>query len=289
MKIERIDTTAWEKNVLGHAKENVFVQPWLLQVTDEIFGLETMYLALYPENEHSVHYVVLQKKEHSAWAPFLGYGEIVADGILSEREVYLDIKAMEKDCNIEIQRIKFSPHIVLHDTCLLRKEQASILSLGGRPNQYIENFSKTVRTGIRYAQKHGIQIRLLTKHDLNAFYDVYLETARRVRSDYITPRSLFERLLDSENSYGMGAFSNGILVAGSIFLQNGSSAFFWWNASSEAGRMLQANYLLMDASLRESRMRGVRSIDTASSHTPSIKRTKKQWGAVDTPFFSYEK
>src|SRR3989344_2119551 len=163
MKIERIDTTAWEKNVLGHAKENVFVQPWLLQVTDEIFGLETMYLALYPENEHSVHYVVLQKKEHSAWAPFLGYGEIVADGILSEREVYLDIKAMEKDCNIEIQRIKFSPHIVLHDTCLLRKEQASILSLGGRPNQYIENFSKTVRTGIRYAQKHGIQIRLLTK------------------------------------------------------------------------------------------------------------------------------
>lgn len=110
----------------------------------------------------------------------------------------------------------------------------------------------------------------------------------RVGSNYLTPIDLFKRFAETDNVDFLGAYLKNKLVAGSIFLICNDAMYYWWNSSSEEGRLLSANYILIFNAIKNAMKTNINFLDMASSHSKNIEEPKLKWGAERTPLYILE-
>ena len=112
---------------------------------------------------------------------------------------------------------------------------------------YTDLVGKT-RYNVRLAQKKGVQIRAnCTRDDLQVFYQVLLETARRDRF-LIRAYSYFEEIWEHLVERGLAklfvAEYEGKVIAGTLAFIFGDKTWYIYGASSNQHRNVMPNYLL---------------------------------------------
>lgn len=229
--------------------------------------------------------LVVTENDTGLFASYMGYGGLFGVDHVEEGDFLELIAAIEMREGKKFERIKLYPFVELtpaHHSSFLRKT-TSILDL-----RRDAGTNKNTRYEKNKSLRYGTTIRPLQGKDMDAFYAIYLKTAKRVGSFYATPKSLFANILDLDDCFILGGFHENRLIAGSVFLVSGNWSYYWWNASDNTGRKYSANYLIMDTAIEMLRKRKCDMLDMASSHSEAIKRFKKQWGAIDMPYWEYQ-
>lgn len=252
-------------------------------LVDSCFALKTRVFAGKILNEEI--YFPFQEDDNFLYGNYIGYGGPLCPRVLKESELLEVLRVIESLTNKRFKRVKLYPFggVSDLDSGALQARTTSLCDLR-KPASY----ARGTQYEIRKADRHGVEARpLATTRELDAFYRIYLETAQRVGSSYITPKDLFSGVMKLPGCFIMGGFLGDLLISGSVFLSEGQYAYYWWNAAGTAAREHSANYLVMDEALRVLRQKNLSFLDMASSHNQAIKRSKSIWGASDATYLEY--
>lgn len=120
------------------------------------------------------------------------------------------------------------------------------------------------RYNIRLAERRGVSVRDGAAADLPAFYAMYAETGARDRFlvrpfDYY--RAIWDRFLAERLGRLLLAEVDGAAVAGLFLFRFGSTAWYFYGASTAQGRELMPNHALQWAALRWARAAGCTRYD----------------------------
>ena len=154
-----------------------------------------------------------------------------------------------------------------------------------------------VKWAINKAAKLGIVVRPAeSKKDLRAWHRIYLETMRR---NVVPPRSyrFFSALWDALQPSGMLELLLAELpegqekkvIAGSIFLKQGSTVSYVFNGMDRKHSSLRANDAIQWNAINAACQSGFRFFDfgeVPEGHT-ELARFKSKWGAVPTRMYRY--
>ncbi len=131
----------------------------------------------------------------------------------------------------------------------LRRDEEALLAAMKQKSRY----------NLRLAQRRGVEIRQGMACDLQLFYDLYAETARRDGFP-IRPPAYYHDAWGSFLAQGDGclllAEVQGEPVAGLLFVIFGLTAWYMYGASSERHRSLMPNNLLQWAAIHRAREMG---------------------------------
>jgi len=143
-----------------------------------------------------------------------------------------------------------------------------IIDISGSEEELLASMKSKTRYNIRLAIKRGVEVSEGSYADLDRWYTLYQETAKR---DRITLHSgdYYSRLLRMAAEYGKGApeiklflaCHDDDLLAGIIVALKGDSAWYLYGASSTRKRNLMANYALQWRAMQWARERGCRTYD----------------------------
>ena len=154
-----------------------------------------------------------------------------------------------------------------------------------------------VSWGVKQARKHGLKTQFAqTQAELRAWYELYLEGMRR---NVVPPRpfrffqELWNRLQPSGNLLLVLVEHHGServrMVAGSILLLFGSTAFWGFTGTRESDFSLHPNDIMLWDALQECCRRGYSSFDfgeVAEEH-PELRQFKTKWGTMLQPIYRY--
>lgn len=286
MQIQEIDVQIWQQAVDAYARDNFFQQTaWLNLVSNE-FGLVNRYFETVINGSHV--FLSIQIKDNVGYSNFIGYGGPVTSASLSQELLTDLIGGIENQYRIIIKRLKLFPSEIL--TSSLSEnwsiEHASILKID---STWDEKLQKQTKYSIKQAIKNGVEVKQIDKNHLGCFYEIYSETMARVKSSYKTPESLFHHLFGFSNVDFIGAFIDGRLEATCVFLNQGERSYYWWGASTLAGRKCNANYLILFSEIKKLQKTGFGILDMASSNNQGVSNFKTRWGAELKPFLFYQK
>ncbi len=256
-----------------------FDQPNFQNVLREVFSLKTSAFNFTLENTDG--YINIQEDKTGIYSNFMGYG-----GPIMERQtgnISSVLSALQQEYGKKFRRIKLYPFNSQLPHNGFKPEQTWILDL---TKFNLENLSKSVRYEVRKAKQNDVLIRPLEKEELESFYNIYKQTAARVGSSYLTPYLLFQKLHDIPACLFLGAFHKKELIATSVYLQSDQYVYFWWNSSTDKGRLLSANYSLTFEAINLFQNKGILHLDMASSHNEKILRSKENWGATPANFLN---
>ena len=282
MEISQINLEEWSANVEPFSRNNFFQDhKWLELVSDE-FGLRNYFFKVKEDGFES--FFSLQVKGRDAYSNFIGYGGIAS---LQDCSDIFDrlIPLIEKRLNVVVRRIKLFPGVEIKESKGWKKENSSILQINHGWNIKIE---KRTRNSLTQAIKGALIIKRVPLADLSEFYEVYTQTAERVKSTYKTPKTFFEKLLSFSEILFIGAYKDNSMVAASIFMRSNEWVYYWWNVSSVEGLKTNANYLILFEAITSFEKQGVKFLDMASSNNLGISSFKAQWGAESVPFWIFE-
>jgi lipid II:glycine glycyltransferase (peptidoglycan interpeptide bridge formation enzyme) len=121
--------------------------------------------------------------------------------------------------------------------------------------------SKT-RYNIRLAGRRGVQVQ--PSDDFETFYDLYLDTS--IRDDFlIRPQSYYLAVMERMQGSGLGqllmADVGGEIVAGVFLFRFGSTAWYFYGASSDQHRRDMPAYLLQWEAMRWAKAQGCSTYD----------------------------
>lgn len=290
MKIEEIKSSyTWIKDLDGSTGYNFFMYPEWLELVANIFDFKNTFFKI-SDNE-DIYYMDVQSNGKTAYSNFIGYGGPIlkSSGGLSLGKT-LELKgAIENHAGFVLSRIKLGPdRKYALDSNLFNTDQAIIVPImnSGLDQEYL--MSKKLRTSVKFAVRNGVQIKSLNKDNVEHFFKIYEETMSRVKSVYVTPIELFKGLLEMRNARILGAFLNDSLIAGSIFMFDGSTMYYWWNASNETGRKYCANHLIIREAIKLASYMKLESLDMATSHGSNIMSPKMKWGGEPKHVYIYE-
>jgi peptidoglycan pentaglycine glycine transferase (the first glycine) len=120
------------------------------------------------------------------------------------------------------------------------------------------------RYNLRLAQRRGVKVRQGTAGDLDLFYDLYTETARRDGFPIRPPayyRDAWGSFLARDQGCLLLAEVQGEAVAGLLYVTFGPTAWYLYGASSERHRNLMPNNLLQWEAIRRARVAGCNLYD----------------------------
>lgn len=169
------------------------------------------------------------------------------------------------------------------------------LPLAGGLDDIMASFQPKTRYNIRLAERKGVTVRVGTKDDLDTFYRILLETARRdhflVRAESYY-RSMWELLIEPGLGRLFLAEHEGTVLAGTIAFLVGDKAWYVYGASSNTRREVMPNYLLQWNMIKWAAENGCRLYDfrgVSGNLDPSdplygLYRFKKGFGAEFTEF-----
>lgn len=141
----------------------------------------------------------------------------------------------------------------------VQPEWRAIVDVRPDIKQILSTMHQKGRYNIRVAERHGVIVEQST--DINRFYDLYLDTAKR---DGFTPRG--EGYLRDFFAMVPGATlflarKGKSVLAGGIVVFFEDSASYLYGASSSAERQLMAPYLLHWEAMQEAKRRGCLTYD----------------------------
>lgn len=135
----------------------------------------------------------------------------------------------------------------------------------------LSGMSRERRKGIRKAQQNGVEVTNVKPGQLQTCYQVLQETYSKARVP-LADISLFESALqhlDTINAFQMwGATHEGRMCAVRFILAWRSTIFDWYAGSTEEGRDLRANDLIVWEILRSGREQGYQQFDFGGAGRP---------------------
>jgi lipid II:glycine glycyltransferase (peptidoglycan interpeptide bridge formation enzyme) len=138
------------------------------------------------------------------------------------------------------------------------------------------------RYNLRLAQRRGVHILQGTAGDLDLFYDLYAETARR-DGFAIRPLAYYRDAWGGFLARGQGclllARIEGEVVAGLLFVTFGPTAWYLYGASSERHRDLMPNNLLQWEALCRARAAGCTLYDLWGA-PENLDESDPMWGVT---------
>jgi lipid II:glycine glycyltransferase (peptidoglycan interpeptide bridge formation enzyme) len=156
-----------------------------------------------------------------------------------------------------------------------------------------EGFHRKWRYNIRLAERKGVEVSAAGREDLETFYDLLLETARRDKF-FVRGRDYFARLYDVLHPRGQLAMFltryEGLPIAGAMLLCFGSRATYTYGASSNEHRNVMPNHLMQWRMIEWAFARGYRIYDfrgvspvrngkPIEEHIAGLNRFKEGFGA----------
>jgi len=116
---------------------------------------------------------------------------------------------------------------------------------GKTEDEVMALFESKTRYNIRVALKHGVEVKIAPREELETFYNIMIETG--MRDNFVT-RSLsyFQKMYDSlgEHIRLYMAYYEGKAIAGTLAIHYGDKVWYLYGASSNSYRNVMPNYLL---------------------------------------------
>ena len=143
----------------------------------------------------------------------------------------------------------------------------------------------STRRNIKTAEKEGVAVHFADT--LDALREFYLLNCLTRREHGLPPQPwhFFEHLHKEILSKGMGtvalAWSNGHVIAASVFLQEGDEAIYKYGASDKRLQKLRANNLIMWEAIRLYTQKGCKSLcfGRTEPENEGLRQFKSGWGA----------
>lgn len=170
--------------------------------------------------------------------------------------------------------------------------QTHILYLPETYDVLWKNCSGKARTGVRYAKKHNIHVKVLSLDAIPDFYKLYVDLNERIGAGYILPIEFFHKLYEiySLNEfYPIAAYLDDEMIAASLYFFDTQGGYYWIHVNNSQGRKYQASYLLLENAFKFAISLGIDWFDLGYSHSYSIMRPKEYWGAKPVQCNYYEK
>lgn len=244
----------------------------------------TFYPSLVEDRKNQI-YIPIFKQNQKLSASLLGYGgpvivgvgdnkinfENLQETIFSHFGEYITNLLMPYDSN------SFTSYNISN----WHGKSTYLLNLPPSYQEIWNSCSGKARTAVRYSVKNGVEVREISRDELEAFYNLYLEHTKAVGSSYIINYQLFEECFEklNQNSLFMGAYKDGQLISSSVFLYDHLSMYYWININSYIGKKMQASYQIMDFALKVAVKNHLKAMDFGYSHSKEIAKPKIYWGA----------
>lgn len=145
-----------------------------------------------------------------------------------------------------------------------------VVDLTPEPERILAGFKATWRRYIRHAPKRGVRVREGRAEDLETFYELERETARR---HGITGRPAeyyrqFYAQFAGSGAHLWLAELDGVALAGILTLEYGATATYLYGASSRRHSDVHASYLLQWVAMLHARAAGCRRYDLWGTGAP---------------------
>lgn len=157
-----------------------------------------------------------------------------------------------------------------------------MVNLTGSHEEILASMKAKTRYNIRVAQRHNVQIRCGTHHDMDIFYDLYSQTCRRNGINLhnrtffeamFAPHTQTKRQLDRSTDFDLLIAEHGGTPLAALFVVYSSMrATYLFGASASENRNLMGTYALQWEAMRRAKARGCTEYDlfgTAPNNDPS--------------------
>lgn len=289
MKVEEITFDSWENIFNKSGSSNYFQSPEWLRLQSSTFNLKNLFYKIDVLDKSK--YISFQEKEGNIYSSFIGYGGFLTrDGEIENLGlIHQTLNTISGKYNFKVGRVKLNPFLnyigiqhpfIKSDTVILKMEDSL--------EKQEQKFNKKTRNLVRKSIKNGLIVKKISLDEVDLFYRFYKTTMERVGSNYLTSIDLFKKFTETDNVDFLGAYLKNKLVAGSIFLTCNDAMYYWWNSSSQEGRLFGANYILIFNAIKNAIKRNINFLDMASSHSKSIEEPKLKWGAERVPYYILE-
>lgn len=298
----------WEKFV-NEYEPHTFLQNWEWKLSQEIMGNKTFNLGIYNGDKLIGVAFVYKISARRGSFLFCPHGPLVNDDKENAyKEFFAFIKKMAKEEKVDFIRI--SPlEIKTEKICNLFKqsgfrdaplhmhpELAWILNIEPSEEKLLKEMKKRTRYSINKAEKDGVELISSTElKDLDAFYDVYMETANRqdfvpFSKEYI--RKEFDIFGKENKILIFFAKYQGEIIATAMIIYSNGSGFYHHGASTRKHSNITASEFLQWQAIREAKKRGMKlynfwgvAPDDAPNHPwIGLSRFKKGFGGFEEAY-----
>lgn len=166
------------------------------------------------------------------------------------------------------------------------------LDLSAGLDAVFAGFKPKWRYNVRVAEKKGVTARLAEPQEIDTFYDILLETARRDHF-LVRGREYFHAMMDELGRDGLISLFlteyEGKAIAGALLYVMGQQAWYTYGASSNEHRNVMPNHLMQWAMMQHAAERGCRIYDfrgvscneeaAEGDHLQGLNRFKAGFGA----------
>jgi hypothetical protein len=307
--IDPLTDGRWEAYVAGHPNALLYHYPGWLDVLERVYGYELVPLAL-EDNGGVLRGVLplvrtrglvtgrrLSSLPHTPVAGPLASDEDAKAALVraaiehahAARSTRLQIKTESPGLEERVEGLSVVPW-----------ERTYVLDLPDDPRALRFGNSRNharIKWSINKARKHGVQVRDAdADRDLSRWYRLYLETMRdhvvpprpyryfKAIWEVFRPRGMVRLLLAEQQGH-----RNRTLVAGSLFLWSGSTAFYAFTGGSREHVHLRPNDVIQWAAIHDACRAGFRRYDLGEvdDDDPGLADFKRKWGAHPKLLYRY--
>lgn len=153
----------------------------------------------------------------------------------------------------------------------------------------IERFDRDARYSINKAERNGVVVEVVKLNDIKTretairnFYKLLKKTSER-KGFWIQPRKELEQKAEafSENAYLILAKLGDEYLSGALIIVNNGTAYYEHAASTQLGRKLLAQYLVVWETIKLGKVVGCEKVDLGGVGDPRFK-ISKNWTSLET-------
>jgi CelD/BcsL family acetyltransferase involved in cellulose biosynthesis len=299
----------WEAFVSGHPDALVYHHPAWLEVLERAYGYELVALAL--EDSGGVFRGVLplfrtrgvftgRRLSSLPHTPVAGPLASDDDANAALLRAALEHVGVAGSTRLQIKAESPGLDTLVEGLTAVPWEHTYMLDLPNDPAALRFGNSRNharIKWSVNKAFKGGVQVRHAdAESDLSGWYRLYLETMRdhvvpprpyrffKAIWEVLRPRGMVRLLLAEQH-----ANRRRTLVAGSLFLWAGSTAFYAFTGGSRKHLQLRPNDVIQWTALHDACRAGFRRYDLGEvdDDDPGLADFKRKWGAQPTPLYRY--
>jgi hypothetical protein len=295
--VDPCDVPNWNELVLIFPEASIFHSVEWARVLIEAYKFKPLYCIAYDEGKPvaiiplmEVHGLLGRKKGISL--PFSDF----CQPLFKEQNAFLDTFKFTQETGIKNhwQSLSIRGNAPFsNDTRISTYYYRHILKLSNNPDELFKLFRENTRRNIKKAIKENVTITF--ENSLEAVVEFYRLNCLTRKRHGLPPqpfyffRALHKNILSKEQGCVALARGNNTIIAGSVFLEFGKTAFYKYGASDERFVKTQANYLLMWEAIQKYAHAGAELFcfgRTESQHE-GLLQFKNGWGAEQLTINNY--